>query len=442
MSMKLNADAIRKEYEDLSKDEILDEVVDKVLEIERLKRKLRKYENPHTPSSKQGFDKPQAEGLTVGRKLGYKSRIAGTTRLREEPTQVIDVITNINPATSSKNIKKTGEYEEFLITDFKIEKVVTLFRCYYYKDLETGEVFMAKHPDIPNKGMFGKNVIAFTNILHFENRVPFYGVANIFTNVFDISMSTPTAMNICNRTAEQLIPEYEKLHNELKNSDVINIDETGANHNGKSEWLWGFFTPTIALFAFFKKRGGDMLEKVLGEDFKGLIGCDGWLTYKVFSKKFGILLQRCWAHLIREVKEVCKHRQELTKAYTEMKEIFDEVKKSRNIKTFKIRQKKHDELIQRLENWCNNYAHYPEMRSLIIKIRNGNDSWFTCVLHPEIEPTNNLAERGLRKFVVLQKIMGCLRNIKGQKTTQTMLTLLGTWNTRKQNTYKELRAII
>ena len=68
--MKLNADAIRKEYEDLSKDEILDEVVDKVLEIERLKRKLRKYENPHTHSSKQGFDKPQAEGLTVGRKVG------------------------------------------------------------------------------------------------------------------------------------------------------------------------------------------------------------------------------------------------------------------------------------------------------------------------------------------------------------------------------------
>ncbi|HII14342.1 MAG TPA: hypothetical protein HA360_04685, partial [Nanoarchaeota archaeon] len=60
MSAKIRAVDIRKDFEDKSKDELLDDVVDKVLEIEKLKRKLRKYENPHTPSSKQGFDKPQA----------------------------------------------------------------------------------------------------------------------------------------------------------------------------------------------------------------------------------------------------------------------------------------------------------------------------------------------------------------------------------------------
>ena len=65
MSAKIRATAVRKKYEDLDKDKILDEVVDLVLEIDRLKRKLRKYENPHTPSSKQGFDKPHAQGLPV-----------------------------------------------------------------------------------------------------------------------------------------------------------------------------------------------------------------------------------------------------------------------------------------------------------------------------------------------------------------------------------------
>jgi len=48
LSAKIRAAEIREDFEDKSKDELLDEVVDKVLEIEKLKRKLRKYENPHT----------------------------------------------------------------------------------------------------------------------------------------------------------------------------------------------------------------------------------------------------------------------------------------------------------------------------------------------------------------------------------------------------------
>ena len=31
----------------------------------------------------------------------------------------------------------------------------------------------------------------------------------------------------------------------------------------------------------------------------------------------------------------------------------------------------------------------------------------TNVSYPEVEPTNSLAERGLRKFVVIKKIVGC-----------------------------------
>ena len=122
MSAKIRASDIREEYGDLPKEEILDELVDKVLEIEKLKKKLRKYENPHTPSSRQGFDKPQAQGIPVGRKLGKKSKHEGKTRVLDKPTQTIEVTASINPSNGSRNIAKTGEYEERIITDFKIEK--------------------------------------------------------------------------------------------------------------------------------------------------------------------------------------------------------------------------------------------------------------------------------------------------------------------------------
>lgn len=163
--------------------------------------------------------------------------------------------------------------------------------------------------------------------------MPFDKVANFFTNVFDQSMSAPTAMEICNRVANKISYKYERLNKGLKMSNVVNADETSSNKNGSQEWLWGFFTSMISFFVFFSRRGVEIVENILGKNFKGILGCDGWSTYKVFSEKHDVLLQRCWAHLIREVKYVCKDVKNLNTAYIWIKDIFENVKKARALKT-------------------------------------------------------------------------------------------------------------
>lgn len=42
-------------------------------------------------------------------------------------------------------------------------------------------------------------------------------------------------------------------------------------------------------------------------------------------------------------------------------------------------------------------------------IRNGIGSWFTCLLYPGMELTNNLAEQPIREHVVIRKIIGHLQ---------------------------------
>lgn len=449
MSTKIKAAEVREDYEKLDKDKLLDEVVDLVLENEKLKtekekleRALKKYKNPHTPSSKQGYDKPEAQGLKVGRKAGKKSGHNGKARPNDVPTNTILVETDKNPSTGNTNIEETGETEEITITDFKITKIVTLYKCKWYKDLDTGEIFLAKHFDIPEKGIFGKNTIALTNLLHFECRVPFEKVANFFTNVFDQPMSAPTALEICNRAANKISYKYEKLNKDLKKSNVVNADETSSNQNGTQEWLWGFFTSMVCFFVFFPRRGGEIVENVLGKNFRGILGCDGWSTYKVFSEAHGILLQRCWAHLIREVKHVCKDVKELNRAYIWICDMFKEIERLRKIKSKKIRQRGYEKLLTEMDIWCQIYYPYNGMKELVNKVKNGNEHWFTCVLYPEVEPTNNRAERGIRTFVILEKIMGCLRSEQGKKTTQIMLSLFGSWKLQGLNPYKELRAIV
>ncbi len=211
-------------------------------------------------------------------------------------------------------------------------------------------------------------------------------------------------------------------------------------------WLWGFFSLTIALFVFDAKRGGDIVKRILGKDFKGILGCDGWSTYKVFSKEVGILLQRCWAHALRELKEICykkkKPDKNLVKAYEWLCEIFEKIKEARKIKSKEIREQLYTELVDELNTWIQIYKSYRRLRKFVNKIGNAENFWFTCVLHLEIEPTNNRAERGLRDWIVLRKIIGCLRSKQGFKTTETMLSLFSTWNLRNINPYEQLKAIL
>ena len=97
---------------------------------------------------------------------------------------------------------------------------------------------------------------AFASILHADNRVTFEGIASIFTNVFGIPITAPTAMELCNRASGKINPEYTKLNEELKTSNAVSIDETSSNQNGKQNWLWGFLHHLLHFSHFFQREEG------------------------------------------------------------------------------------------------------------------------------------------------------------------------------------------
>lgn len=459
--MKLTLTSLKRKFDGKSKDELIEDMF-KILkekeklskEKEKLERELKKYKNANTPSSANNHiqtntqktaDKKQVN--KVGRKKGKKSNHHGKTRAPDVPFDFVDVVTDFNPLTGNKNIEQTGYVEERIITDFKIIKTVTQYNVYEYRDIDTHEIFMATHKDLPDRGIFGKNVLAFISHLRYYTRVPFYRIANTFSVVFDIPMTAPTALEICNRVGNKLTPHYENLKTIIQNERVVNADETGAKRNGVPGWLWGFFSLTIALFIFNSKRGGEIVNETLGKQFKGLLGCDGWSTYAVFSKNFGVLLQRCWAHALREVKHECftgklKPNPQLIKAYEWLCDIFKKVKVARELENEGERKVKYDELVLELNQWIQVYSSYKKLKKVVNKIKNGREFWFTCVLFPEIEPTNNRAERGLRDWVVMRKIIGCLRSEQGEKTTQILLSLFQTWNLQELNHYDQLKSLL
>ena len=95
---------------------------------------------------------------------------------------------------------------------------------------------------------------------------------------------------------------YEELLDHLPDQDFLNVDETGHKQNGQRQWTWCFRAELYTLFKIDPTRSGDVLIEVLGTEFDGVLGCDYFSAYRRYHREFGVALQFCLAHLIRDVK--------------------------------------------------------------------------------------------------------------------------------------------
>ena len=67
------------------------------------------------------------------------------------------------------------------------------------------------------------------------------------------------------------------------------------------------------------------------------------------------------------------------------------------------------------------------------KLGNAAESFYTFVLHPGMDPTNNLAECTLRPGVIARKIRFELRTAGGQKMFGSMTSCIVTWHLLRYN---------
>ena len=85
---------------------------------------------------------------------------------------------------------------------------------------------------------------------------------------------------------------------------------------------------------------------------------------------------------------------------------------------------------------------YEEVQQLITKIKNGLDHWLTFVTEPDVDSTNNRAERALREQVMLRKMFRTLQLAEGVYIHETVTTMLATWEERGLDPPKQLQSVL
>ena len=412
------------------------------LEIELLKAKIRElearlaqYENAHTPPSlRRGRNRKKDNGDKgkPGQKIGHK----GVTRPYAAPDSQVEVTADRCPECGSelgapfridsKIIEEIPEPQPVIITEYKIAH----YRCPFCR-----KEVVANDAGCPHEGKFGNNTIAQATLLKYEDRLPHRKIQDAMKRLFGLKISPATIFDLTRRAADAVRSEYDAILNTIRGAPILYVDETSIRVQGERHWIWTFSTPSESFFVIRKSRGTKVLVEVLTRRFKGIIVCDGWKPYTRFTNR----IQRCWAHLLRESKDIAEKFKEAIPLHNAIKELYEILTEAlENDPPPKVRKRLWQLAREALKHWTLKEYSIEKVRKLIRKINNGLDYWFTFIINPGVEPTNNRAERALRPHVVLRKILGTLRNDKGTSIHERIMTTLATWGQKGLNSLQML----
>lgn len=413
--------------------------------IKALENKLAYYENPHTPPSARKLSGGKASDAKQTDELGKRGAPKGhrgATRPKPEPDEIVDVVNEECQRCGSHNIQDTNEKERNTIEDFVPHKKkikVTRFVCHKVKCMDCGHEWFSKHPNCPKKGDFGVVLLVYITMLKFHLRGVLKKIQDFLFYGNDFEISVKGIHDILLRVGDICKISYDKTLGKIRESAWVHIDETGVKINGEKYWLWIFRTnDNHVLVVIRKSRGRDVLLEVLGEHWDKPIIVDGWKAYWKYT-----IVQRCWAHLLREI-DACKDVSDNGRMLSEtIHQCFDQLKNFLATNpSMSDREKQKILFDNEMKDVVENYSKYKELRKPIKYLQNGLSRWYTCLLFPGMEPTNNLGEQAMREHVIMRKIIGCFRSKNGAANYQYIASLLASWKLQDKNIFEELENLL
>jgi transposase len=406
-----------------------------------LKKRLVFYENPHTPPSQRTLKKKE-KSTGEKKKRGAPKGHRGATRVVPPPEEVVDV----SAAQCPECHRHPGDpvaMDTHVVEDIlppRVQRVkVTQYDLHDYKCQHCGHEFSTKHERCPQVGNIGPSLTVYTTMLKYHLRGPIRKVQGFLAQYSGFVISPKGVHDILLRVAEACRSEYERTLERVRAARWVYIDETHFDVLGKRHWLWIFRTDGGDVLVVIRpSRGRKVLKEILGEDFAGAVIADGWKPYWYIR-----ILQRCWSHLIREVDDFKDASDNGRRLSEEIHAMFKDLKESLiSDPPMEERKRRKDELDAGMVSLVERYSASEELEKPETYLRNGLGHWYTCLLYPGMEPTNNLGEQAMREHVIMRKIIGCFRSENGSQAYQYIASLLATWKLQDKNMFEELEKLV
>jgi transposase len=407
--------------------------------LERINADLRKrLEEAERAAKRQAAPFSKGEPKKKPKKPGRKPGAAyGERHSRARPAKidrVLDALIRESCCPDCGGELGNRRIEEQFVTDIpRVESITTQLNVHCANCLECGRRVQGRHPEQTSDALgaasnqIGPHAIALAIDLNKTAGVSDEKVSRFFGETFGLSVSRSGLRRAYLRAGKKGQPLYENINVIVRDSALVYPDETGWKVGGVLEWLWAFVSPKAkaTLYTIEPSRGFDVIDDVLGSDYDGLVGRDGWAPYDSLKAATHGL---CNAHLIRRA---CRLEQ-LNRGGA--------VRFPRDLKALlqrglRLRDRRDEGLVSperfldgvyklewALDELITKKFSNDENRKLAAHIIDHREAIFGYLYHPELEATNWPAEQAIRPAVVNRKMSGGGNRTRRGARAQAVLT--------------------
>jgi len=300
---------------------------------------------------------------------------------------------------------------------------------------------------IERGGLVGPRLTTLIAYLKGVCHASYSTVRKFVRDVVGVTISRGQLANIIAKVSEALEQPYEQLLNDLPDQERLNVDETGHKQNRLRQWIWCFRADLYTLFKIDPTRSGDVLIEVLGKEFNGVLGCDYFSAYRRYLREFGVTLQFCLAHLIRDVKFLTTLPDAGVQAYgTRLREalraLFGVIHRREQLTTQQFHNQLEAARVEVLRCAMRDVPVSTHCRNLAKRFEAHGESYFRFITTPGVEPTNNLAEQAIRFVVIDRHITQGTRSEKGRQWSERIWTVIATCAKQGKSVYTFLREAV
>ena len=288
---------------------------------------------------------------------------------------------------------------------------------------------------------FGPRLEALITYFHHEHHVGFQRLQTVLRDVFGTMVSEGGEVAVLERAGVAAQPEADAIGAAVRQSAVIQSDETSGRVHGRNHWEWVFVSVAGVYHLIRNSRGQDVIDEFMA-DWQAEV----WLSdcWKPQLNAPARQRQLCLPHQIRALQGLIDRQPRLRWAH-ELQALFRaamHLGKRRADLTVRGFQRQVTLLERRLDRLLARRVTGKLARNLRTRYRTNRAHLFVFLYRTDVPPDNNACERALRPSVIHRKVMGSFRSDWGAQAYAALATVLNTAKRAGQNVFPKLVALM